>query len=196
MTAILGAIFPTFHHMANTLPASANLTTAELVGWIVYNLITIPILYVPPEKTRKLLMVMNVISLVTLLSMMIYLLSAAHGAGPLLSQPAAVSTGSQLGWAIVKGITIVIGSIAVGLTNQPDYSRFARHPGDQVFGQWFSITVFGTILPLFGCLATSATVKLYGQALWNPPNIVLLYARIEVLSSQSETQRLTKTTDG
>lgn len=57
--------------------------------------------------------------------------------------------------------------------NQPDYSRFARRPGDQVFGQWFSIMSFGTIMLLFGCLTSSATQKLYGEAIWNPPNIVL-----------------------
>lgn len=45
----------------------------------------------------------------------------------------------DLGWAIVSGVTTVIGGIAVGLTNAPDYSRFAKRPGDQVFGQWFSI---------------------------------------------------------
>lgn len=173
ITAVLGAMFPSFHHMKNHFPESANMTTTEFIGWVVYNLITIPMLYMPPDKTKKLFITMNIISFVTLVSIMIWALSAAHGAGPLLSAPATASSGSDLGWAIVKGVTTVIGSIAVGLTNQPDYSRFARHPGDQVFGQWFSILSFGTILPLFGCLTSSATQQLYGTAIWNPPNIVL-----------------------
>lgn len=29
-------------------------------------------------------------------------------------------------------------------------------------------SIFGTILPLFGCLAASATQGLYGEAIWNP----------------------------
>lgn len=173
VTAVLGSIFSSFRNMENTLPASANTTTAELVGWIVYNLITIPILYIPPEKTRKMLYVMNGISVVTLVSIMIYVLSTAHGAGPLLAAPATAQTGSELGWAIVQGITTVIGGIAVGLTNQPDYSRFARNPGNQVFGQWFSILSLGTILPLFGCLTSSASLQLYGTAYWNPPDLLL-----------------------
>lgn len=171
--AILSAIFPTFHRMPNTLPLSANLTTQRLVGWVVYNLITAPLLWIPPEKTRRLLFGMNLVSFITLLSMMIYLLSAAHGAGPLLSAPSTAQSSSELGWAIMQGITTVIGGIAVGLTNQPDYSRFARKPGDQIFGQWFSILTLGTIMPLFGCLASSASQALYGEALWNPPDILL-----------------------
>lgn len=173
VTAVLSAMFSSYQNMDNSLPASANTTTKSLVGWVVYNIITIPMLYIPPEKTRRLLFIMNTISLTTLICIMIYVLSAAKGAGPLLSAPAAAQSGSELGWAITQGITTVIGGIAVGLTNQADYSRFARRPGDQVFGQWFSITTLGTILPLFGCLTGSATVKLYGQAYWNPPDLLL-----------------------
>lgn len=66
--------------------------------------------------------------------MMIYTLSAAHGGGPLLDKPSIVQTSEELGWTTVYGITTVIGGIAVGLTNQMDYSRFARRPGDQVMG--------------------------------------------------------------
>ncbi|EXJ88396.1 hypothetical protein A1O1_05326 [Capronia coronata CBS 617.96] len=173
VTAVLSSIFSSFHHMHNTLPASANTTTKNLVGWVVYNIITIPILYIPPEKTRRMLFAMNTISVITLISIMIYVLSSAGGAGPLLSAPATAKSGSELGWAIVQGITTVIGGIAVGLTNQADYSRFARRPGDQVFGQWFSILTLGTILPLFGCLTSSASMKLYGEAYWNPPDLLL-----------------------
>jgi NCS1 family nucleobase:cation symporter-1 len=192
ITAVLDAMFPSFHHMKNHFPESANMTTTQFIGWVVYNLVTIPMLYMPPEKTKRVFMIMNAISLVTLTSIMIWALAAARGAGPLLSAPATASTGAELGWAIVKGVTTVIGSIAVGLSkpsflsvlfesntngmrkaNQPDYSRFARHPGYQVFGQWFSILSFGTIMPLFGCLTSSATQKLYGQAIWNPPDIIL-----------------------
>ncbi|KAK5744412.1 hypothetical protein LTR17_002122 [Elasticomyces elasticus] len=102
---------------------------------------------------------------------MIWCLSEAHGAGPLVSQPATVSS-AALGWGIVSGVTTVIGGIAVGLTNQMDYSRFARRPGDQVMGQWVSIIGFGAIMPIFGCLAASSTQAIYGEALWNPPDLV------------------------
>lgn len=136
VTAVLSAMFSGYHNMGNTLPESANTDTKSLVGWVIYNVITIPILYIPPERTRRLLFGMNIISFITLVCIMIYVLSTARGGGPMLSAPAAARSGSQLGWAIVQGITTVIGGIAVGLTNQADYSRFARREGDQIFGQW------------------------------------------------------------
>lgn len=131
------------------------------------------IIYVKPERLQWVVAYMNIISFITLIGIMIWALSTAHGAGPLLSAPATASSGSDLGWAIVQGVTTVIGGIAVGLTNQMDYSRFSRRPGDQVFGQWVSILGFGVILPLFGCLVSSATISIYGStALWNPPDLV------------------------
>lgn len=146
--------------------------TKQFIGWIIFNILMIPMLWFPPEKIKNVVLWMNLISVITLVCIMIWALSAVGGGGPLLVTASSVQTSSQLGWAIVSGISTVIGNIAVGLTNQPDYSRFARRPGDQVFGQYFSIIFFGTIMPLFGCLASSATQGLYGTALWNPPDIV------------------------
>ena len=109
VSAVLSAVFPSFNYMNNTLPASANTTTKDLIGWVVYNFITIPVLYLRPEKTRKILYVANTISVITLISMMIFVMNAAKGAGPLLSAPATASTGSELGWAVIRGVTTVIG---------------------------------------------------------------------------------------
>ncbi|KAL2104909.1 hypothetical protein VUR80DRAFT_9361 [Thermomyces stellatus] len=173
VTAVLSSIFSGFHHLENTIPASSNITTKNLVGWIVYNVLTVPMIYIPPEKTRKLFLAMNTLSFLTLLGLMIWALVTARGAGPLISQSSTLHSSSDLGWGMVKGVSTIVGAIAVGLTNQPDYSRFARKPGDQVFGQYSAILGFGVIMPLFGCLASSATMEIYGEAIWNPPDIAL-----------------------
>ncbi|KAI5211106.1 hypothetical protein AUEXF2481DRAFT_64822 [Aureobasidium subglaciale EXF-2481] len=169
---VLSAIFPSFQHMKNHFPASANLDTKQFVGWILFNVIMAPIIYIRPEGMKHVILWMTVVSGITLVCMTIWALSAANGAGPLLKQTASTKTGEELEWNITLGVTTVIGNIAAGLVNQMDYSRFARRPGDQVFGQWISIIGLGIIMPLFGCLTSSATQKIYGEALWNPPDIV------------------------
>lgn len=163
---ILAAIFPSYQHMENQFPASANMDTRQFIGWIIFNLLMIPILYVRPEKIKWVVLWMNFVSFVTLLAMVIWVLARAGGGGPLLKQPATVKSDSELAWSIISGVTTVIGGIAVGLTNQMDYSRFARRPGDQVMGQWVSIIVFGSIMPTLGCLCASGTQAIYGEAIW------------------------------
>ncbi|KXT05212.1 hypothetical protein AC578_8374 [Pseudocercospora eumusae] len=169
---ILCAIFPSYQNLKNPFPESAKMDGRQFIGWILFNLLMIPILYVRPEKMKWIILVFNIISALTLVSMVIWVMNEAGGGGPLLSQPATAKTSWELGWSIVHGVTTVIGGIAVGLTNQMDYSRFARRPGDQVFGQWFSIIVFGAIMPSLGCLSASASQGVYGEAIWNPPNLV------------------------
>ncbi|KAE9582174.1 Transporter aclS [Colletotrichum fructicola] len=168
----LSAIFPSFESLGNVFPENSHLTTKDFIGWIIFNVLLIPILYIRPERIQKVLLAFNIISSVTLVSIMIWALATAGEAGSLVRQGSKSMTSSELGWQIVHGITTVIGSIAVGLTNQPDYCRFARRPGDQIFGQWFSIIFFGAIFPTFGCLAASATGVIYGEPIWNPPLIV------------------------
>ncbi|KXL49382.1 hypothetical protein M433DRAFT_106225 [Acidomyces richmondensis BFW] len=162
---VLASIFPSYQRMKNHFPASAKMNTKQFIGWVIFNILMIPILYIRPERMKHVVLHMNIVSAITLVCMMIWALSAAGGAGPLVSQPATVSN-AELGWGIVSAVTTVIGGIAVGLTNQMDYSRFARCPGDQVAGQWISIIGFGAIMPVFGCLASSASQAIYGEAIW------------------------------
>jgi NCS1 family nucleobase:cation symporter-1 len=63
--------------------------------------------------------------------------------------------------------------------SQSDFSRFARRPKDQVFGQWFSFIFIGTIMPFFGCLVSSATQQIYGQPIWNPPVLILTWLQTD-----------------
>ena len=38
VAAFLSAIFPSYHNMDNTLPASAAMTTKQFVGFVIYNI--------------------------------------------------------------------------------------------------------------------------------------------------------------
>ncbi|CDK26233.1 unnamed protein product [Kuraishia capsulata CBS 1993] len=173
VSVILSSIFPSFEHMKNTMPENTHMTTKQFVGFVVYCVMMVFMIYMPPERSQRLLTTLNTMLGATLFGMMVYCLWDAHGAGPLLSATAAATTSSEKGWAIVAGIKTVIGTIAVGLTNQPDYNRFAKTSGDQVYGQVFSILFYGNIVPLMGMLTTSATAKIWPSTggIWNPPLI-------------------------
>ncbi|KAG7887024.1 hypothetical protein KL936_004875 [Ogataea polymorpha] len=177
ISVILSSLAPGYQNMKNTMPASTHMETKEFVGFVIYCVLMCGMIYVPPEKSSRLLTTLNVMTGATLFGMMVYCLKAAHGAGPLLSEPALANTAWEKGWAIMAGIKTTIGTIAVGLTNQPDYNRFARSPKDPLIGQIVSILFYGSVVPLVGCLTTSASAKLYPDTdggIWNPP---LLAAR-------------------
>lgn len=118
------------------------------------------------------LLAMNCISFTSLLGITIWAIKAARGLGPLLSARPKVQGSGETGWAIIQSVSCVVGAIAVGLSNQADFSRFANKLGDQVAGQLCSIPIFGVLVPLLGCITASATGKMYGEIIWNPPVLV------------------------
>lgn len=179
VSSLLSTIFPTFQRLHNTLPESTNMTTKQFVGFIIYNVIALPLLYLPPDKLRIPLRVALIASACTIFGLAIGLMGAAGDIGNYASQEGSASSGSQLGWAFMHGITTLVGGNSVGMTSQTDFSRFARRPGNQLWGQAFGVLFFGIVVPVFGVLGTSAASKLYGDVvelgLWNPPNIVQLW---------------------
>lgn len=191
ISGVLSAIFPSYFHLPNTIPESSHVTTSQIVGWFVFLAICVPLIYVRPERAPRIMVVMNGLTLVTLLAILIWSLAIAGGAGPMLSQSSQIPNGSILGWAMLGGINNVIGSVAPALSkfspachadgilikvvSQSDFSRFARRPRDQIWGQVVSFVILGSIMPLFGCLVSSATQKIYGEAIWNPPILMITW---------------------
>ncbi|KAJ5190083.1 hypothetical protein N7491_007874 [Penicillium cf. griseofulvum] len=169
VTAVLSAIFPSYFHLRNTIPESSHVTTVQIIGWLVFLALSIPLIYVRPERASTAMSVMNVLTLITILGILIWALTTAHGAGSMLSESPTAMTSSQLGWSMLSGVNAVIGTVAPALMSQPDFSRFARRERDQVWGQAVAFVVVGTVVPLFGCLVSSATRQIYGEAIWNPP---------------------------
>jgi NCS1 family nucleobase:cation symporter-1 len=73
---------------------------------------------------------------------------------------------------LLPWITAMVGYWATLSLNIPDFTRFARSQADQAIGQAVGLL---TTMPLFafiGIAVTSATVLLYGEAIWNPVDLV------------------------
>ncbi|ODV70615.1 nucleobase cation symporter-1 family protein CYBJADRAFT_195583 [Cyberlindnera jadinii NRRL Y-1542] len=176
MSIMLSCIFPSFMNLHNTLPESVPMTLKQFIGFIIYNVLSIPFLYIPPEKLHHPFKVVTCISFFAVFGTAIGSMVHAHGAGEVLHSSSSIHGSADMGMTWMHGINIVINTFAVGLANQPDFSRFASKPGKQVWGQLVSILGFGTVVPLFGLLGTSAASHSYGDVnelnLWNPTSII------------------------
>jgi NCS1 family nucleobase:cation symporter-1 len=71
----------------------------------------------------------------------------------------------------------MVGYWATLSLNIPDFTRYARSQRDQMLGQAIGLL---TTMPLFafiGVAVTSATVLLYGEAIWNPIDLLARLTR-------------------
>jgi NCS1 family nucleobase:cation symporter-1 len=109
----------------------------------------------------------------------------AGGFGDLLDRPSAfVPGGAKEGqfWQVFwPSLTAMIGFWATLALNIPDFTRFARTQRDQVVGQTVGLPVPMGLLAALAVIVTSATVVLYGKALWDPVDLASRMEGIAVL---------------
>jgi nucleobase:cation symporter-1, NCS1 family len=111
----------------------------------------------------------------------------AGGFAPILDQPSQfVSGGKQAGrlsavfW---PSLTAMVGFWATLALNIPDFTRFAKSQRDQFIGQAIGLPVPMGLLAALSVFVTSATVVIYGKALWDPVDLASRMSGVAVLIS-------------
>jgi nucleobase:cation symporter-1, NCS1 family len=165
-----------FLTMENTLPESAHMATRDLIGFVIFHIISVPFLFIRPEKAKGYVIAANIVVLIIMMSITIWSCTAAGGTGPLFQagvrQPNPTLTKA---WAWVYGLIASIGNISSGIINQSDFTRFARKQGVQVPGIAFSLLGVGMVVPIFAMLTASASLDLWpelNEPIWNPLAVI------------------------
>lgn len=72
-------------------------------------------------------------------------------------------------WKIFfPGLTAMVGFWATLSLNIPDFTRYAKSQRDQAMGQLIGLPTTMAFYSFIGIAVTSATVLIYGQAIWDP----------------------------
>jgi NCS1 family nucleobase:cation symporter-1 len=95
----------------------------------------------------------------------------AGGVGPIVHRPATVS-GSTLAWAMVQGIMSSIANFATLIVNDPDFSRFAQKPRDQMWSQLITIPCGFAFISFIGIIVSSSSSIMYEKPIWNPLDLL------------------------
>jgi NCS1 family nucleobase:cation symporter-1 len=130
------------------------------------------------ESVRLLLNVKAPLLIGLGLALLAWAYQAAGGFGPILSQPGQFEPGGAKAgrfWAFFfPALTANVGFWATLALNIPDFSRYARSQRDQALGQALGLPTTMGLYAFIGVAVTSATVVIYGEAIWDP---VILLAR-------------------
>ena len=106
------------------------------------------------------------------LALLWWALSKAGGVGPILHAPSAYAAGGAKAgrfWAeFGPALTAMTGFWAALALNIPDFTRFARRQSDQLLGQALGLPLPMAALAGVAVVVTSATVIIFGKAVWDP----------------------------
>jgi NCS1 family nucleobase:cation symporter-1 len=148
---------------------------AQLVCFIAFWAVQFYFIWHGMESIRKLETYTAPLKIVICFVLLGWVYNKAGSFGPLLSQPSQfVEGGKKAGqfWSTFwPSLTAMVGFWATLALNIPDFTRFARSQRDQVVGQTIGLPLPMGLLSALAVIVTSATVVLYGKALWDPVDV-------------------------
>jgi nucleobase:cation symporter-1, NCS1 family len=96
----------------------------------------------------------------------------AGGLGPVLSAPSKFHNSAEFMHFFIPSLTGMVGFWATVALNIPDFTRYAKSQKAQAVGQALGLPAAMTLYSFIGVAVTSASVVLFGEAIWDP--VVLL----------------------
>ena len=110
------------------------------------------------------------------LALLIWAIRSGGGLGHILAESVRLQQGHTPFWQLFPAaLTANVGYWATLSLNIPDFTRYARSQRSQMLGQALGLPTTMTAFAFLGVAVTSATIVLFGEAIWDP---VVLIARI------------------
>ncbi len=148
--------------------------------------VNILVIYLGIESIRFLLNIKAPLLIALGLALLAWAYVRADGFGPMLSQPSQFDAGgSKAGefWVFfVPALSGMIGFWATLSLNIPDFSRYARTQRDQILGQALGLPTTMALYSFIGVAVTSATIQIYGKAIWDPVDLLTHFSNPLVLT--------------
>lgn len=173
---MLEAIWPSFAtwHLTS-LPASDAITAPELLSFALFWLASFPFLLISISSLRWIFTVKIILMPFFYVALFTWALTASDGVGPLFSIPNKITGGWSVGYVFCGTTLATIGANATFAVNMPDITRYARQPRASAIAQAVALPLFITLTELLGALLAATSQVVYGQVLWNPTSIILLW---------------------
>lgn len=180
---MIRAIWPSYTHLPNSMPASSGTTTRDYVSFVLFSVGCLPIIYLPVHKVRHLFTVKAYFAPSCGIAFLAWALYRAHGAGPTLHAPPSVH-GSKFGWAIVSGIMSALANFCTLIVNALDFARVAHSPRAALWSQLIAIPVGFALTSLIGILVSSSSNAGGGTLVWNPLDLLGRFLDEDASSAQ------------
>jgi len=105
--------------------------------------------------------------------LLVWAIRNVGGLGRLLSESSRLQGSDSSFWRLFPAaLTANVGYWATLSLNIPDFSRFARSQRSQAFGQALGLPTTMTLFAFIGVAVTSATIVLFGKAIWDPVEVI------------------------
>jgi len=163
-----------------------DINVAQLGCFLAFWAVNMFVIFLGIDSIRFLLNIKAPILVALGLMLLAWAYAQAHGFGPMLAQPSQFDPGEPKAgqfWSFFfPALTAMIGFWATLSLNIPDFTRYARSQRDQVLGQVLGLPPTMALYSFIGVAVTSATITIYGKAIWDPVEVLARFRNPWVLS--------------
>jgi NCS1 family nucleobase:cation symporter-1 len=153
-------------------PGWAHFAYSTAICFLAFWLINLAVILMGVEYIRFLEGISAPVLLAAGVLLLAWAYHAAGGFGPMLTAPSRFASFADFLKFLVPALNATVGFWATVSLNIPDFTRFARSQRQQVIGQALALPTTMTLYSLIGILVTSATVVIYGTAIWDPVQLL------------------------
>jgi len=154
------------------LPSWAVFSSGPAVGFMIFWAMNVYFIVKGTESIRWLESFAAPFLIVMGLVLLYWAWKNGGGFGPILSQPSKFQTMSKFWQFFIPSLTGMVGFWATISLNIPDFTRYAKSQRAQIIGQAIGLPPTMALFSFIGIAVTSATVVIFGEAIWDP--VVLL----------------------
>ncbi|AGO12849.1 AaceriAGL363Cp [[Ashbya] aceris (nom. inval.)] len=172
VNVMLGTLSSRYLNMKNTFPESVGFRPDELVGFVIFLLVQMPLLFVKPEYFDFMLILSSVVTFVASFALALWVCLMVGNKGDLMNAPIALSR-TDHAWAWIYGINTWYSGLIAGIANQSDYARFNKRPSHSHWGTILGVNIAGLFVPLLALFCSSSFAKKYGQTVVTPADICM-----------------------
>ncbi|KAF8251284.1 hypothetical protein K440DRAFT_659047 [Wilcoxina mikolae CBS 423.85] len=164
---MIRSIWAKYEDLPNSMPASSGTNTRDFLSFFLFWFCSLPAIWFPVHKIRHLFTVKSYVVPIAGFAFFGWCIKRAGGVGPIVHQPAKIH-GSEMAWAFISGIMSSIANFATLIVNDPDFTRFAQKPRDQLWSQLITIPCGFAFTSFVGIIVSSSSTVIYKEPIWNP----------------------------
>lgn len=176
--ALLGVLWPAWASLGGDW-SLMGYGTGHFAGFFLFWLLNVYFVWAGTESIKRLETLAAPFLILMGLALLAWAVRRVGGLGAILAQSDALAAGRPslppgrffltlfLPW-----LTAMVGFWATLSLNIPDFTRYAATQRDQMSGQAIGLLITMPLFSFIGLAVTSATVLLYGEAIWNPVDLL------------------------
>ena len=154
---------------------AAGIPTSKWMAFAIFWVIQVVIIFKGTEGIKILESWSAPLLLLGGIVLLMWAINKVGGLGRILSESTRLQKGQVDFWDLFgPALTANVGYWATLSLNIPDFTRYAKSQRSQILGQAIGLPTTMTLFAFIGVAVTSATIILYGRAIWDPVELIAM----------------------